>query len=107
MAFDFKAQKWSAFTPTQFGLWCPSPDGKYLYTDGVPTASGDAQVVRLRLADRKMEAVRSLKGVRRVADDQIAGLIAPTWVGATPDGSIFITREAGTQEIYALSLKWP
>jgi hypothetical protein len=27
--------------------------------------------------------------------------------GVTPDGSVLVTRDVGTQEIYALNVKWP
>jgi serine/threonine protein kinase/Tol biopolymer transport system component len=108
MAFDFKTQRWSEFTHTGFGLWAPSPDGKYLYSDQATNASSGARVMRLRLADRKMETVLDLKGLRRVEDEQFAaGLNVPTWVSVTPDGSVLVTRDVGTQEIYALSVKWP
>jgi hypothetical protein len=56
--------------------------------------------MRVRFADRKTEVVASLKGLRRVADPN-------GWVGVTPDGSLLLTREIGTQEIYALNVKWP
>jgi eukaryotic-like serine/threonine-protein kinase len=107
MAFDFRTQKWSEFTHTGFGLWTPSPDGKYLYSDHVPYDTENPKVFRLRIADRKMEAVLDLKGLRRVEDEQFVGLNVSTWVGVTPDGSVLVTRDVGTQEIYALSIKWP
>jgi eukaryotic-like serine/threonine-protein kinase len=108
MAFDFRTQRWSEFTQTGFGLWSPSPDGKYLYSDQVGDANSGIHVVRLRLADRKMETVLDLKGLRRVEDEQLAaGVNVPTWVGVTPDGSVLVTRDVGTQEIYALSVRWP
>jgi hypothetical protein len=66
MVYDFAMQRWSEFTHTPFGFGTASPDGKYLYTDAVPDASGGAQILRLRLADKKLEIVLSLKGIRRV-----------------------------------------
>lgn len=108
MSYDFKTQRWSEFTRSEFGLGILSPDRKYLYTDEMPDASGGAQVVRLRVADKKVETVLSLKGIRRVVDEQVAGgFNLPTWVGVTPDGSVLVTRDVGTQEIYALKVKWP
>jgi serine/threonine protein kinase len=108
MAFDFGTQRWSEFTHTGFGLWTPSPDGKYLYSDRVTDEVGGPKVFRLRIADRKMETVLDLKGVRRVEDEQFAaGVNVSTWVGVTPDGSVLVTRDIGTQEIYALNVKWP
>jgi len=103
MSYDLKTQKWSEFSQIPFGPWTPSPDGQHLYTDHVPDASGRAQVVRLRLSDKKMEAVLSLKGIRAVADDQDGSI----HVGVTPDGSVLLTRDMGTQEIYAVKVKWP
>jgi eukaryotic-like serine/threonine-protein kinase len=113
MAYDCAMQRWSEFThpyPT-FGFGTPSPDGKYLYTDEVPDASGGPQIRRLRLADKKLEIVLSLKGIRRV-EDEVVGGVNPgfnlvTWVGVTSDGSPLLTRDVGSQEIYALSVKWP
>src|SRR5690348_12867980 len=60
--------------------------------------------MRLRLADRKIEAVTSLKGLRRVSDITLQGA---SWVGVAPDGSLLLMRDMGTQEIYALNLKGP
>jgi serine/threonine protein kinase/Tol biopolymer transport system component len=107
MVYDFAMQRWSEFTNTPFGPGTPPPDGKYLYTDAVPDASGGAQILRLRLADKKLEIVLSLKGIRRVDDEVVGGFNLETWVGATSDGSPLLTRDVGSQEIYALSVKWP
>jgi hypothetical protein len=57
--------------------------------------------------ERKLETVLGLKAVHRVVDEDIAGGNVATWVAATPEGSILLKREAGTQEIYALHVKWP
>jgi len=107
MAFDFRTQKWSEFTHTGFGLWTPSPDGKFLYSDRVTNDAKGPKVFRLRIVNRKIEAVLDLKGLRRVEDEQFSGVNVSTWVGVTPDGSVLVTRDVGTQEIYALSVKWP
>jgi len=107
MAFDFRTQRWSEFTQTGFGLWAPSSDGKYLYSDRVTEEITGPKIFRLRIADRKMETVLDLKGLRRVEDEQFSGVNASTWVGVTPDGSVLVTRDVGTQEIYALNVKWP
>ena len=71
---------------------------KYVYyTTGGP----EPQVVRIRLSDRKSEAITGLKGIRR------AMLIGNTEMRVAPDGSPIFTRDLGTQEIYALTVKWP
>lgn len=43
-----------------------------------------------------------LNNIRRI-DDAMTGLSA----GVAPDGSLLLTRDIGTQEIYALNVKWP
>ena len=68
---------------------------------------GGAVVARMRLADKKMEIVLNFKGIRRVVDERLGGLNLTTWVGVAPDGSVLLTRDVGTQEIYALDVPWP
>jgi hypothetical protein len=55
---------------------------------------------RVRINDGKLEQLFSLKNVRLV------GSVGP-WSGLSPDGSILMTRDAGTQEIYALDWEAP
>jgi serine/threonine protein kinase/Tol biopolymer transport system component len=97
--FDTRSRTWS--TPVEGKIVTAvshSPDYKYVYyTTGGP----EPQVMRIRLADRKSEVVTSLKGIRR------ALLIGEAELRVAPDGSPIITRDLGTQEIYALTVKWP
>jgi WD40 repeat protein len=102
MVFDIKTQKWSNLlpgTPTVFVNWLRSPDYKYLY---FATGGTDPQVSRVRLADRNVETITSLKDLR-----QATGPDGNTQIGVAPDGSPVFTRDVGTQEIYALTVKWP
>jgi Tol biopolymer transport system component/tRNA A-37 threonylcarbamoyl transferase component Bud32 len=103
MVFDMKTQKWSDLlpgpTPTIFVNWLHSPDYKYLY---FATGGTDPQVSRVRLADRNAEIITRLKDLR-----QATGPDGNTQIGVAPDGSPVFTRDVGTQEIYALTLKWP
>ena len=57
------------------------------------------------LDDHKSPSLVSLKDFRFGGFTQIQG--AETQVGFTPDVSPMFTRDIGTQEIYALSVKWP
>jgi hypothetical protein len=50
-----------------------------------------------------VEPITSLTGLRRVVDAVEQG----TNIGVAPDGSPVFTRDIGTQEIYALNVKWP
>lgn len=63
--------------------------------DAVAKPGGSA-VMRIRLNDRQVEEVASLKGIRQ------AELLAGLDFGLTPDGDPIVLRDVGTQEIYSL-----
>jgi Tol biopolymer transport system component len=98
--FDFKSQKWSELLSGNFVNWSVSPDGKYLY---FTTGGAEPQAKRIRLSEGKVEPITSLTGLRRVVD----AAEGVTQIGVAPDGSPVFTRDIGTQEIYALNIKWP
>jgi len=98
--FDFKSQKWSELLTGNFVNWSVSPDGKHVY---FTTGGAESQAKRVRLSEGKVEPITSLTGLRRVVDAVEGG----TQFGVAPDGSIVFTRDIGTQEIYALNIKWP
>jgi hypothetical protein len=75
-----------------------SKDSAYFYFD---TFGEDPAFCRVRIADRKVERLVSLKGIRRPY-----AFIGP-FSGLSPDGSLLIVRDTGTQEIYALDLQLP
>jgi eukaryotic-like serine/threonine-protein kinase len=95
--FDFKTQKWSDLASGNFVNWNVSPDQKYLY---VTTGGAEPKAQRLRFADGQIETIMSLKDLRRVVDES-------TQIDVAPDGSPVFTRDIGSQEIYALTIKWP
>lgn len=103
MLFDFKTSKWSTLiaNPDKFVNWEVSPDGKYFFYQ---TGGNDPRIFRMRLADRKVEEVASLKNFRPV-DDPYGG--GNTQLSVAPDYSALVTRDIGTQEVYAVSVKWP
>jgi hypothetical protein len=99
-AFDFRTGKWDQLEAEGGGNWLPSWDGKYVVFERSYASS--QKVFRLHLSDRSTQAVADLSDVKRVEQ------YGPgTWLGLAADGSILITRDAGTQEIYALDVKWP
>lgn len=100
LTFDFRTQKWSELVPEHVVNWATSPDLKYLY---YTTSGAEPKAMRVRLADHKVETIVSLKDLRRVADWQESN----TQISVAPDGSAVFTRDIGTQEVYAITVKWP
>jgi hypothetical protein len=63
------------------------------------TADGD-KLVRVRVADRKLDEIKSLKDIREVE-------FYTNWGGLAPDDSPLTLRNAATQEIYAVDVDLP
>jgi len=80
--------------------WFQSPDGKYIYFEKSDAAGPKA--FRVRLADRQIEPIVDLTSIRRA--EQLGW---GTWIGVASDGALLTTRDVGSQEIYALTVKWP
>jgi hypothetical protein len=99
VSFDLKTGKWTDLVSGAIVDWMPSPDGKYLY---YATGGTDPKAMRIRLADHEAETLASLKDLRRIVDS-----FEGTQISVAPDGSPVFTRDIGTQEIYALTVKWP
>ena len=97
--FDLRTQKWTDLTVGRFVNAMVSPDGKYLY---FTTGGAEPKALRIRFADRQIETIASLKDLRRVVDP----FTANTQIDVAPDGSPIFTLDRGTQEIYALKLRW-
>jgi Tol biopolymer transport system component len=101
-SYNPTTQAWSLLVDGPVDNWIPSPDSKYIYFTK-ETAENPA-AMRVRLADGKIEPIVSLKNVRRVADPTVLG---ESSIGVAPDGSLLLTRDLSSQEVYALSVKWP
>jgi Tol biopolymer transport system component len=99
VSFDLKTGKWTDLVSDAIGNWMPSPDGKYLY---YTTRGPEPRAMRIRLADRQVETLTSLKNLHRFWDFEEG-----TQISVAPDGSPVFTRDIGTREIYALTVKWP
>jgi len=100
MVFDVRTQQWSelvSFTAPGYVVnWIHSPDHKSV--DYI-TGGTDPMLLNVRLADRRVETITSLKGLHRAT-----GPAGNTEISVAPDGSPVFTRDIGTQEIYALSI---
>ena len=99
VSFDLKTGKWTDLVSDAIVNWMPSPDGTYLY---YATRGTEPKAMRIRLADRQVETLTSLKNLHRFWDFEEG-----TQISVAPDGSPVFTRDIGTREIYALTVKWP
>lgn len=96
LLFDIPTRQWSTvaeatmLTNLQF-----SRKGDFVYFEATSTSL--AVLMRLRLADRKIEQVMDFGNIRR----PLAQLSA-AWSGLSEDNSPLMQRDIGIQEIYAL-----
>jgi serine/threonine protein kinase/Tol biopolymer transport system component len=95
--FDFQTGKWSELAKVRAAFLNWSKDGKYVY---FLRWLENPAVLRIRVADRQVEQVGDLKNF------PVTGNLGP-WVGIAPDDSPLLLRDAGTQDIYALSWEAP
>jgi len=78
-----------------------SPDSKSVTFWFAERPSSSFGIFRMRIGDRKLEEVLSLKNVA-----QRIGRFGP-WYGVAPDDSPLMLRDAAIQEIYALDVQLP
>ncbi len=98
LLFDFKTMKWAelvSMNDSTVGTPEWSRDGKYIYF------VSNRLVQRIRISDRKIEQLASLKDMR------IAPSAFGSGMGVTPDDSPMVLREVGAQDIYALEWQVP
>jgi Tol biopolymer transport system component/DNA-binding winged helix-turn-helix (wHTH) protein len=99
MLFDANAKRWSSLAEGEdvgFNEW--SHDGKYVYFR--ETRNGAGELVRVRIQDRVVEHVLSLKDFPQLSD------IFASWIGLAPDDAPLLMRNRSVQEIYALELQF-
>jgi Tol biopolymer transport system component/DNA-binding winged helix-turn-helix (wHTH) protein len=100
MLFDRATGRWMELaTLTTIGYPSWSHDGQYLYFD--TTLTDDPAFFRIRISDRKLERLFSLKAVRRFWGE------LGEWTGLAPDDSPLLVRDTSSQEIYALDFQAP
>jgi len=96
--FDMSNRKWMGLVDLPAGYYQWSHDSKFVYFD--VNSANEPAIYRVRIADRKIERMVSLKGHRR------AGTLG-NWMGLTPDDSPLLLLDVGIQEIYALDWNAP
>jgi len=97
--FDPVAQSWSELWQGPLDYYDLSHDEQYIYFD--TKWQSDPAIFRLRISDRKLERVASLKGVRRT--EGLSGM----WFDLAPDDSPMLLRNLNTEQIYQLDLQLP
>jgi hypothetical protein len=97
VVFDPQSEKWADLAMGPCATAVASSDGNYVYCEGMETPYH--KVARIHLADGHRDMVLEIKDLRRVT-------VNGTTLGVAPDGSVLLTRDIGTDEIYALSVKW-
>jgi len=102
--FDWKTHKTTELakgTAVGWPEW--SRDSQYVYfiMSRSDISEVSDRVFSVRIADRKLEEIESLKDAHRAT-----GFFG-TWFGLAPDDSPLILRNAATQEIYALDVDLP
>jgi serine/threonine protein kinase/Tol biopolymer transport system component len=96
VVFDFTNGRWTELARASFIDYLSwSKDAKYIYFNSTSGVS-DPALFRVSIRDRRIERLYSLKDTRQVYGDYGA------WFGLDPEDSPLITRDLGTQEIYAL-----
>ena len=99
MSFDFATSTWTELWQGAVDYYDLSKDERYLYFDS--TWQDDPAVFRLRIRDRKLERVVSLKGFRRTRGAN------GTWFDIAPDDSPLLLRNLSTEQIYELDVRLP
>ena len=103
---DLKTRTWSDWAidpnPNEISRWGVSPDRQYLY---YATSGTDPELMRVRIGENRAEPVVSLKDFKFAMFIQFNG--ADEWISFAPDGSPLLLRDTGSQEIYALTVRWP
>jgi eukaryotic-like serine/threonine-protein kinase len=97
MLFDFQTQKWSLLAKARASFPGWSSDGQYVY---FMRWLDNPAVLRIRVTDRLMEEVFSLANVTTT------GSIGP-WLGVGPDDALFVLKDIGTSDVYALDWENP
>jgi hypothetical protein len=97
MLFDFQTQKWSELAKVRAAFLNWSKDGKHIY---FLRWRDNPAVLRIGIADRKVERVGDLKNFTTT------GSLGP-WVGIGSDDSPLLLKDIGIRDIYSLDWEEP
>jgi Tol biopolymer transport system component len=97
--YDLKTRQQTELASGELDILDWSRNGEFVYF-AMKTGS-DVTFLRVRIRDRKIEEITSLKDVH-----DTAGTFGP-WTGLAPDGALLAQRDAAASEIYALDWEAP
>jgi len=100
LLYDFRSQKWIEWLSDPDGIGYPAwtSDSRYLqYSSGDP----DRSIRRVKLGASRPETLFGWSDFRPFFSE------FGSWSDNGPDDSRLFTRDASTQEIYALDVEWP
>ena len=92
LLFRFDTGKWTELAQGNFGWLNLSHDGNYVYT---LDSKNENAVVRIRISDHKAEPVLDLKNFATAG--RYGGSVA-----LTPDDSVLLLRDTGSQDVYSV-----
>ncbi|HLH07460.1 MAG TPA: hypothetical protein VKW78_09495 [Terriglobales bacterium] len=92
MLFNIGTRQWTPIAKGSFGWLSWSRNGEYVY---MLDFSGKGAVVRVRVADHKLEQIANLKNF--ILTGRFGGGLS-----LAPDDSPLLLRDTGTQDVYAL-----
>jgi len=98
LLFDLRTRKWNQLAHVGVGYLCWSKNSQYLYFD---TFGPRPFIDRVGVGARVLEKVVSLENLHRAW-----GPFGP-WFGLGPNDSLLVTRDIGSQEIYAIDRPTP
>lgn len=97
LMFDFQTQKWRELASGMDGFPTFSKDGSFVYVFGPNPPGG---VYRIRVSDAQVNKVTDLKNMSTVG-------YYGRELALTPDDSLLLLRDVGTQDVYALDWAVP
>lgn len=100
MLYDFASQKWDVLAAMEADYPRWSQDGKCIYFNQSQVKA--LPEYKVCLADRKPQHIVDLRQGGRLALGRFGW-----WTGLGPDDSILAARDIGTEEVYALKVKFP
>jgi hypothetical protein len=98
--FDLATHKWTEMIKPPIEWYAWSRDSKYIQFGSI--VKGEPVLKRMRVSDRKIIIVASLKNLSRVGFNSYN-----TWLGIAPDDSPLALRDISSYDIYALDWDLP